>query len=108
MSFISFIINIFYFFHIQLACRTERESRALEVCQLMPSYHTVQLAIKYAGKLHRMQLADKLGEVASAKMEEEMERAAKAHQMEEEDDLQMYVQIESIFAPGICKTERNE
>ncbi|XP_069986368.1 WD repeat and HMG-box DNA-binding protein 1 [Penaeus vannamei] len=72
-----------------LACRTERESRALEVCQLMPSYHTVQLAIKYAGKLHRLQLADKLGEVASAKMQEEMERAAKAQGVEE-DDLQMY------------------
>ncbi|XP_064097260.1 WD repeat and HMG-box DNA-binding protein 1-like [Macrobrachium nipponense] len=57
-----------------LACRTERESRAVEVCQLMPSYHTVQLAIKYAGKLHRLQLAERLGEVASAKMEEEIER----------------------------------
>lgn len=55
----------------------------------MPSYHTVQLAIKYAGKLHRLQLADKLGEVASAKMEEEMEKAAKSQHVEE-DDLQMY------------------
>ncbi|XP_068235136.1 WD repeat and HMG-box DNA-binding protein 1 [Palaemon carinicauda] len=60
-----------------LACRTERESRAVEICQLMPSYHTVQLAIKYAGKLHRLQLAERLGEVASAKMEEEIEKESR-------------------------------
>lgn len=44
----------------------------------MPSYHTVELAIKYAGKLRRLQLADRLGEVASDKMQEEIERESKA------------------------------
>ncbi|XP_045610408.1 WD repeat and HMG-box DNA-binding protein 1 [Procambarus clarkii] len=72
-----------------LACRTERESRALEICQLMPSYHTVELAIKYAGKLHRLQLAEKLGEVAAAKMEEELEKEAKSCEAMV-DELQTY------------------
>nr|XP_053630498.1 WD repeat and HMG-box DNA-binding protein 1-like [Cherax quadricarinatus] len=72
-----------------LACRTERESRALEVCQLMPSYHTVELAIKYAGKLRLLQLADRLGEVASAKLDEELEKESKSH-IPVEDDLQRY------------------
>ncbi|XP_071522492.1 WD repeat and HMG-box DNA-binding protein 1 isoform X1 [Panulirus ornatus] len=72
-----------------LACRTERESRALEVCQLMPSYHTVELAIKYAGKLHRLQLADRLGEIAAAKMEEELEKESKSYR-QLDDDLESY------------------
>ncbi|KAG7162954.1 WD repeat and HMG-box DNA-binding protein 1-like [Homarus americanus] len=72
-----------------LACRSERDSRALEVCQLMPSYHTVELAIKYAGKLRRLQLAERLGEIAAAKMEEELERESKS-QTPVVDDLQMY------------------
>lgn len=54
----------------------------------MPSYHTVELAIKYAGKLHRLQLADRLGEVAAAKMEEELERESKSHR-QMDYDLQM-------------------
>ena len=37
----------------------------------MPSSHTVQLAIKYAGRLRMLQLAGRLGEVARQKAEEE-------------------------------------
>ena len=57
----------------QLACKSGREYRAVEVCELMPSSHTVQLAIKYASRLRLMQLAARLGEVARQKAEEEAE-----------------------------------
>ncbi|KAK7068626.1 WD repeat and HMG-box DNA binding-domain containing protein 1 [Halocaridina rubra] len=73
-----------------LACRTERESRAIEVCKLMPSYQTVQLAIKYAGKLHRLQLADRLGDVASAKMEEEIEKESRNHTYLDRENMPSY------------------
>ncbi|KAK4305527.1 hypothetical protein Pmani_022588 [Petrolisthes manimaculis] len=66
-----------------LACRGDLDARALDVCQLMPSHQTVGLAIKYAAKLRKLHLADKLGEVAAAKMkEEERERE---RELEEED-----------------------
>jgi hypothetical protein len=41
-----------------LACKTDHDSRALEICKLMDDA-TIQLAIKYASKLRRMQLANK-------------------------------------------------
>lgn len=50
----------------------------------MPSHQTVGLAIKYAAKLRKLQLADKLGEVAAAKMEEE-EREERERELGGED-----------------------
>lgn len=38
---------------------------------MMPSSRTVQLAIKYASRLHLNQLADRLGEIARQKADEE-------------------------------------
>ena len=55
---------------VQLACRSEHEYRAVEMCNLMPSYHVAQLALKYASKLGKMHLADKVSEVVSRKMDE--------------------------------------
>jgi hypothetical protein len=55
---------------LQLACRSGLECRAVELCNLMPSYHVVQLAMKYASKLGKMNLADKVAEVATRKLEE--------------------------------------
>jgi chromosome transmission fidelity protein 4 len=54
-----------------LACKSGREVRATELCHLMPSARTVQLAIKYASRLHLIQLAERLGKVAQLKVEEE-------------------------------------
>ncbi|XP_076066619.1 chromosome transmission fidelity 4 isoform X2 [Oratosquilla oratoria] len=82
-----------------LACRSDRETRAQEICQHMPTYQAVRLAIKYAGKLRKMQLANRLGDVAAAKMHEEWEKQAK--EKEEEDDLQTY-------GAGIAPLRRKE
>ena len=57
----------------QLACKSGREMRASELCELMPDSRTVQLAIKYASRLHLMQLAERLGGVAQLKADEEQQ-----------------------------------
>jgi len=45
--------------------------QASDLCELMPDSRTVQLAIKYASRLHLMQLADRLGNIAQLKADEE-------------------------------------
>jgi chromosome transmission fidelity protein 4 len=45
------------------ACQTEHESRAMDICKLMSST-ALQLAIKYASKIRRMQLATKISNMA--------------------------------------------
>lgn len=56
---------------VQLACKSGREMQASELCELMPDSRTVQLAIKYASRLHLMQLAERLGGIAQMKVDEE-------------------------------------
>jgi len=45
----------------------------------MPSHHVVQLAMKYASKLGKMNLADKVAEVATSKMEESEQGLQSGH-----------------------------
>jgi len=54
-----------------LACKSDHESRAMEVARLLPSVETVQLAIQYAAKIRRLGLAEKLGKLAMEKQEQE-------------------------------------
>ena len=53
-----------------LACKSDHESRALELAQRMDS-QGLQVAVQYASKIRRMQLASKISEVASRKQEEQ-------------------------------------
>ncbi|XP_036354966.1 WD repeat and HMG-box DNA-binding protein 1-like [Octopus sinensis] len=56
-----------------LSVRSERECRALDICEMMPDEHTLQLAVKYAARLMRMQLAGRINEMAhKRRMAEEM------------------------------------
>lgn len=64
-----------------LSARSEREFRALEVCEMMPDEHTLQLAIKYASRLKHIQLAERISELAMRKSEEVQEEV----ETEEED-----------------------
>ena len=50
---------------------------------MMPTQHTIQLAIKYASRLHLMPLAQRLNEVARSKAEEE--EVARQREEEAED-----------------------
>ena len=56
-----------------LACRSDHESRAVEVARLLPSVETVQLAIQYSVKMKRLGLAEKLGKLAMDMQEKEEE-----------------------------------
>lgn len=47
----------------QIACRSEMEARAKELIEMLASPQLLPLAIKYAGKLGRIHLAEKLGEL---------------------------------------------
>ncbi|XP_013779027.1 WD repeat and HMG-box DNA-binding protein 1-like [Limulus polyphemus] len=54
-----------------LATRSDQEYRAVEIAQLMPTQHAVKGAISYASQSHHMMLAQRLGEIAQKKLEEE-------------------------------------
>ncbi|XP_048732901.2 WD repeat and HMG-box DNA-binding protein 1-like [Ostrea edulis] len=56
-----------------LSARSDREFRALEVCEMMAEPHTLQLAIKYACRLKYMQLAERISEVVQRKSAEQEE-----------------------------------
>jgi len=77
-----------------LACRSDHESRAIEVASLLPSVESLQLAIKYAAKLRRVGLADKLGQLAMDMQEqqdkEEEERQGGGQAAEEEESQDMF------------------
>ncbi|XP_060071524.1 WD repeat and HMG-box DNA-binding protein 1-like [Ylistrum balloti] len=76
-----------------LSARSDREFRALEVCEMMPEQHTLQLAIKYASRIKHMHLAERISELAQQKEEE-------AEQEEEEVP-------ESSYNPAVVWTNRN-
>lgn len=50
-----------------LACKSDREFRAVELCELLPDAHSVSLAIKYAALTRRMNLANRLDTLARKK-----------------------------------------
>eukprot|EP00795_Rhopilema_esculentum_P013213 gene13213-4031_t len=66
-----------------LSCKSDRIFRAVEICELMPNADTVSLAIQYATAMKRMNLAERLGDLARRKAQEEDERSGNE---EEEDD----------------------
>ena len=55
----------------QLSCKSGLERRAYDLCEMMPTSHAVQLAIKYATRLRRLQLAQQLSELAHQLAERE-------------------------------------
>ena len=76
-----------------LACKSDHESRAVEVAQLLPSVDTLQLAIQYAAKMRRTGLAEKLGNIAMAKQEEEAAAAADMEENVENEDEESQVTL---------------
>ncbi|KAK7444590.1 hypothetical protein BaRGS_00040412 [Batillaria attramentaria] len=67
-----------------LSARSEREFRAMEVCELMPDEHTLQLSIKYATRLKHMQLAQRISQLIHQR-EQEAQMAAGGEEEEVED-----------------------
>lgn len=68
-----------------MSARSEREFRALEVCEMMPDEHTLQLAIKYASRLKHIQLAERISELAMRKSEEAQQEMEEEEEDEPED-----------------------
>ncbi|XP_065655178.1 WD repeat and HMG-box DNA-binding protein 1 isoform X2 [Hydra vulgaris] len=62
-----------------LACKSDRDFRAVEICQLMPNIESIGLAIQYATKMRRMNLAQKLDDLARA-------RASNNNEIEAEEE----------------------
>ena len=59
-----------------LSCKSDRDFRSVEAASLFPSAESLQLAIKYASRLRKMNLASKFGEIALRRRQEEEEEAA--------------------------------
>lgn len=66
-----------------LSARSEREFRALEVCEMMPDEHTLQLAIKYASRLKHIQLAERISELAMRRSEEAQQEVEEEEETED-------------------------
>ncbi|XP_071476243.1 WD repeat and HMG-box DNA-binding protein 1-like [Diadema antillarum] len=68
-----------------LACRSDREFRAYDVCQFMTSHHSLSLAIKYASRSRRMILAQRLSDMASRLLASEEDEEDDEEEEEEVD-----------------------
>lgn len=66
---------------MQLSCKLEREFRCVELAELM-THSVVNLAVKYASRSRRLNLAQRLSELAVEKASE----LAAAHEDEEEEE----------------------
>ncbi|KAG7206975.1 hypothetical protein KM043_000866 [Ampulex compressa] len=67
---------------IALACRSNLDYRAVELCEQVASQQVIELAIKYARRLNRVALANKLESIADIKdreVEEESEENEEGH-----------------------------
>ncbi|XP_012277279.1 WD repeat and HMG-box DNA-binding protein 1 isoform X2 [Orussus abietinus] len=56
---------------IALACRSNVEYRAVELCQEVATQKVIELAVKYAGRINRMALANKLESIFDSKNQSE-------------------------------------
>lgn len=71
-----------------LSCKADREARGVEVCELMPSSDMVEVAVKFAARLHRMQLAERLNEIVQRKVEERFQE-----EKEERENSEIYTRM---------------
>lgn len=82
-----------------MSARSDREFRALEVCEMMAEPHTLQLAIKYACRLKYMQLAERISEVVQRKSAEQEE--------EEQEEIQTSQRLRKFFLRIMMSKARN-
>jgi len=80
-----------------LACKSDHESRAVEVARLLPSADTVQLAIQYSVKMRRVGLAEKLGRLALELQERDQEIQQADENVETSGDYTEYPESQDMF-----------
>ncbi|KAL4237943.1 WD repeat and HMG-box DNA binding-domain containing protein 1 [Mactra antiquata] len=89
-----------------LSARSEREFRALEVCEMMTDQHTLQLAIKYSSRMRYMQLAQRISEMSVRKMEEEAAKQyAQSYESEDYPSKSRHTNISSICRDDVDNTD---
>lgn len=71
---------------LALACKADRDFRVTEVASLFPTAESLQLAIKYATRLGKINLASRIGEIALQRRQELQTRAPDPDEDEAEDD----------------------
>lgn len=83
----------------------DREFRASEVAALMPSEHALQLAIKYASRISKITLAEKVGDIAENRV---YGRARMALQQADDDQDEDDVDVVHRSRPDVDETECND
>ncbi|KAL3318008.1 hypothetical protein Ciccas_003328 [Cichlidogyrus casuarinus] len=86
-----------------LAAKLDSEWASLHVANLMPDTETIQLAIRYAARLQRPQLVEKLAALALAKQEQSEES-----ELEDEDDEQEQALEDEIQASESTEEDLDE
>lgn len=74
---------------MQLSCKLEREFRCVELADLM-THNVVNLAIKYASRSRRLNLAQRLSEMAVEKASELAAAQEDEEEEEEEEDFRKH------------------
>jgi len=107
-----------------LACRSDQDNRALEVCKLMSDTDSIQMAIQYAAKTKRVGLVSKLGELALRLQEvedveeenEEADEEAEVDKQKEEpeqeftsqqDSQDMFAEFEDVIENPLLASKPN-
>lgn len=96
-------LTLFCIFFYQLACHSENETRAKEFIEMLALPSLIPLVMKYATKLGRIHLADKLGELIPQFEENERERE-KYDENEAANDLLMSTSTSNIIRANQQKT----
>ena len=84
------------------------EFRAVELCEQIASDKVIELAIKYAGRIHRMALADKLEAIAEKKDRQAENQAQKEEEVIEfeshNDEIDVVDTQDDLILTPIAKT----
>ncbi|GFN98955.1 WD repeat and hmg-box DNA-binding protein 1 [Plakobranchus ocellatus] len=69
------------------AAKSERDFRALEVCEMMGDHSLLQIAATYSMRLRRMQLAERVSEYMHVRQEEQVTQEEEEHGNQSDDEL---------------------
>jgi hypothetical protein len=86
-----------------MSCKGDRDFRASEYVSLMPTTLSIQLAIKYAAKVRKMALGERLAAIGRRKQDEESEGLE-----EDDDDFENIRQGNIIYSSVYAKLGRDE
>uniref|UniRef100_H2YB75 Minichromosome loss protein Mcl1 middle region domain-containing protein n=1 Tax=Ciona savignyi TaxID=51511 RepID=H2YB75_CIOSA len=86
-----------------LCCKSDQEYQAMDVCSMMPTSASMSLAIKYASRIRKIMLAQRLSEEAILKKQQKMDVESE----EEDDDFRTELQAGYSAAETEWSTQRS-